>query len=231
MSNDSISTFFNAWEVYDQVLDHDYMFHDRVHHDLDLFLSRHFNQQPFSVLDLGCGSARHMAATLARHRPSLYVGYDISSTALEHAREASSRLDAEVRLHEGDLLEALNREVRPFDLIFSGYALHHLKEQEKRAFFQASKQLISASGVLVILDLVRDVNEGRVDFLSRYCRWVEADWSALSKVAVTGIQEHVMSADYPEAREDLIVMAKQAGYINNTPICEYGCHQAIGCEV
>ena len=227
MSNESVSTFFNAWEVYDQVLDNDYMFHDEVHRDLQAFLAENFSQQPFSVLDLGCGSARHMAATLCKFRPDLVVGYDISSVALEYADKELAATGAEVRVCEGDLLEALTLEEKPFDLIFAGYALHHLESLKKQRFFKLASKLLTPSGVLVVLDMVRESDEEREAFLSGYCQWVADDWNELSDVAVTGIREHVMSSDYPETYDDLAAMADTAGLNKTQRISCYGCHQLL----
>ena len=227
MSNESVSTFFNAWEVYDQVLDHDYMYHDEVHRDLKAFLVGHFSQRPFSVLDLGCGSARHMAATLSEFHPSRIVGYDISTVALEYAEEALATTGADVRVCEGDLLEALRIEEKPSDLIFAGYALHHLKNREKQRFSQLASRLLTSSGVLVILDMVREAEENREGFLSDYCQWVADDWGELSEVAVAGIREHVMSSDFPETYGELVSMADSAGLGQAQRISRYGCHQLL----
>jgi len=34
MSDDAISTFFDAWELYDRVLDNNCMLHEEIHRDL-----------------------------------------------------------------------------------------------------------------------------------------------------------------------------------------------------
>ncbi|MBL8252822.1 MAG: hypothetical protein JNJ76_04380 [Candidatus Competibacter sp.] len=61
MNEATIKEFFDAWAIYDQVLDHNYMFHREIYQDVGRVIARRYAERPFAVLDLGCGSARHLA--------------------------------------------------------------------------------------------------------------------------------------------------------------------------
>ena len=50
-----------------------------------VFLPTRYESRPFVLLDLGCGSARHLARALQGRSVSRYVGYDLSDVALAHA--------------------------------------------------------------------------------------------------------------------------------------------------
>ena len=77
--------FFDDWFIYDQILIHNYMHHDEIFEDLRHFLAERYGSAPFSMIDLGCGSARHLARALAGRTLSAYTGYDLSDEALVHA--------------------------------------------------------------------------------------------------------------------------------------------------
>ena len=64
MTKAGANNFFDEWSVYDQVLDYNYMHHDDIYRDVQGFLADRYENRPFSLLDLGCGSARHLARAL-----------------------------------------------------------------------------------------------------------------------------------------------------------------------
>ena len=66
--------FFDEWSVYDQVLDHNYMHHDEIYLDVQRVLADHYDNRPVAIVDLGCGSARHLARALQGRSISRYIG-------------------------------------------------------------------------------------------------------------------------------------------------------------
>src|SRR5262252_65332 len=90
---------------------------------------------PASVLDLGCGDGALLALTM-QHRPSieLGVGVDRSEPMLARARERFAG-DPRVRVREGDLNDAVTG-IGTFDVIVSGFAIHHLARERKRELFR-----------------------------------------------------------------------------------------------
>jgi SAM-dependent methyltransferase len=98
------NNFFDEWSIYDQVLDHNYMYHDEIYGDVRRILADRYETRPFMLLDLGCGSARHLARALQGRPVSRYVGYDLSDVALAHARRNLTGLGCPVDLRRGDLL-------------------------------------------------------------------------------------------------------------------------------
>jgi len=55
-------------------------FHAELHEEAAGLFSRH--RQPFTILDLGSGTARHLAQTLRRCSIAAYTGFDLSESAL-----------------------------------------------------------------------------------------------------------------------------------------------------
>lgn len=127
--------FFDEWSVYDQVLDHNCMHHDEIYRDVQRLLADRYATQPFTLLDLGCGSARHLAHALKGRSISRYFGYDLSDVAVAHARQNLALLGCPVELRQGDLLEGLRASGEKFDVVLTSFALHHLASAEKELFF------------------------------------------------------------------------------------------------
>src|SRR5712692_2023929 len=131
MARSNPGEFFDKWSVYDQVLDHNYMFHDEMFNDVQRLLAERYERRPFAVLDLGCGGARHLGRALRDRSVSRYVGYDLSDVALAHAKDNLTSLGCAVKLFQGDLLEGVRAGDERFDVIFSSFALHHLTSGDK----------------------------------------------------------------------------------------------------
>ncbi|MBI2367006.1 MAG: methyltransferase domain-containing protein [Deltaproteobacteria bacterium] len=169
------NNFFDEWSVYDQVLDHNYMHHDNIYRDVQSFLADRYATQPFTLLDLGCGSARHLARALQGRSISRYVGYDLSDVALAHAKQNLAPLSCPVELRLGDLLEGLRASREKFDAVFTSFALHHLATAEKEMFFQSAYERLRKHGILLLIDTMREEGGDRPIYLDRYCAWLRSN--------------------------------------------------------
>jgi tRNA (cmo5U34)-methyltransferase len=105
------------------------------------------------VLDLGCGDGRLIDVVLGE-RPDVEdaVGLDTSAPMIELARERF-RQDDRVRILEHDLGETLP-ELGPFDVVVSGFAIHHLSHDRKRMLFTEIGQQLRPGGVFANLEVV-----------------------------------------------------------------------------
>ena len=135
---ESATEFFDTWSVYDQILDRNFMFHDEIFNDVRTFLADRFGDRPLEILDLGCGSARHISLALAGRNVLRYVGYDLSKAALAHARENLGRLNCPIELRLGDFLSGIESLTDRYDVILSSFAIHHLSADGKQQFFKRS---------------------------------------------------------------------------------------------
>jgi SAM-dependent methyltransferase len=108
---------------------------------------------PTSVLDLGCGDGRLAALVLAACPSVQHVtAVDVSPPMLAAARERFAG-DDRVEVAEWDL----RRPIRPlgrFDLVVSGFAIHHVDDERKRALFAEIADQLSAEGLFANLEVV-----------------------------------------------------------------------------
>jgi SAM-dependent methyltransferase len=121
---------------------------------------------PDRVLDLGCGDGR-LSELVLGCRPSVdeVVAVDISPPMLDLAR---ARLggDARVDIRTWDLGDPLTP-LGPFDLVVSGFAIHHLDHGRKQALFREVAAQLRPGGVFANLEVVASATSRRhAEFLT-----------------------------------------------------------------
>ena len=227
VTKDVAKSFFDEWSIYDQVLDHNYMYHDEIYRDVQHILAERYHDRPFALLDLGCGSARHLARALQDRVVGCYVGYDLSDAALAHAERNLTRLGCPVELRQGDLLEGLRTRDEKFDVIFTSFALHHLTSAQKSVFFESAYPRLNQDGMLVLIDTLRNDGEDRALYLDRYCAWLRSACKTLSPDALDFLCAHVRSNDFPETAAVLDAMATAAGFSRHVKINRFRWHHTL----
>jgi len=154
---------------------------------------------PASVLDLGCGDGRLAALVLeARSTVRQVLAVDRSATMLERARE---RFQAEPRVTVGqwDLAEPIVS-LGSFDVIVSGFAIHHLESGRKRDLFSEVAQQLRPGGLFANLEVVASATpELHAEFLAAIGR----------------------TADDPEDR--LVDVETQAGWMREAGLEQVDC--------
>lgn len=218
------NNFFDEWSIYDQVLDHNYMHHDEIYRDVERVLADGYEKRRFAILDLGCGSARHLARALKDRSVSRYVGYDLSDVALAHAARNLTGLSCPFELRQGDLLQGVSGGGEKFDVIFTSFALHHLAAAEKATFFQSAYRQLSEDGMLLLIDTARDDGERREIYLDRYCAWLRSRCEALSPEGLDLLCAHIRSNDFPETAGELEAMGTRAGFSRPVEINSFRWH-------
>ncbi len=128
--------------------------------------------QPSSVLDLGCGDGRLGELVATAHRSVENVlCVDRSPAMLERARARLT--DPRYRVAEHDLADPIAGLGR-FDVVVSGFAIHHLTDERKRALFAEIAAALNPGGCFVNLEVVASATPGRhAQFLAAIGR--EAD--------------------------------------------------------
>jgi len=109
--------------------------------------------EPRRLLDLGCGDGR-LAALVMQARPSVtqLVAVDVSPPMLERARERFAG-DRRVEVRTWDLAEPLGP-LGKHDVIVSGFAIHHLEDERKRALFTEVREQLRPGGAFLNLEVV-----------------------------------------------------------------------------
>lgn len=216
--------FVDSWNVYRKIVEHDYMFHREIYSDVYGVLREGFDQ-PFSMLDLGCGDASSITQVMKRLAIESYRGVDLSGPALELASRNLGELSCPTDLINADLLEYLEASPGEYDVIFSGFALHHLPSDRKQDFFRHCADRLSANGILLLIDVVRGEDQDLPAYLETYCDMMAKEWTELDAGELEFVISHVEGNDRPERLSDLQVMGEQAGLAAFRHVSRYTWHQ------
>lgn len=226
-SAESTTIFTHSWSLYDLITAHNYMFHQEIYDGVCKLLKHRTDLGPYRLLDLGCGNARYLAPCLKHSPPALYEGVDLSEAALAEAGDYLAELPNPVTLTHGDLLAAIESTNKTWDVIFTGFAVHHLLPDEKARFFHAAGRCLSESGWLILVDIVREENQSRENYLEGYLKFMRENWIKLPQDQLEEACTHVHDYDYPECLSTLQEMAKAASLNASRVINHYGQHYTL----
>ncbi|ABB56195.1 class I SAM-dependent methyltransferase [Synechococcus elongatus] len=203
-------TFSQGWQVYDKILQYDYMDHQQVYG----ILRSHYQSltEPFDLLELGCGDASQSVPALQGSLIRSYRGVDLSAVALQLAEAQVSRLQVPVLLQVSELLDYLQSCRDRFDQILVAFAVHHLSAKQKQAFWQAAGQCLQPGGQLLLADVFRLPNESRGQYLDRYQQLMQGQWSAMTATEQEFINTHIRQSDFPETDAEMQAWARAAGF-------------------
>ena len=117
------------------------------------------------VLDLGTGDGNVLALVLAARPGATGVGLDFQPEMLDRARARFTSIDAvEIRRH--DLDESLPADLGHFDLVVSGFAIHHVVPDRQRALYGEIFEILRPGGVFANVEHVASSTPARhVEFL------------------------------------------------------------------
>ena len=137
---------------------------------------------PRSVLDLGCGDGRLASLALeARPMVSHVVAVDVSASMLDRARQRFAD-DPRVTVRPWDLADPIVA-LGTFDVIISGFAIHHLEHDRKRALFGEVARQLSPGGLFANLEVVSSATpELHADFLDAIGRTADDPEDRLATV-------------------------------------------------
>ncbi len=119
-----------------------------------------------TFLDLGCGDGILSSRVLGAFPQARGVLLDFSPPMLEKARKALAAHLGRVELIEADLSDpgwaGLLRgasSIKSYDLILSGYAIHHQSEDVKKRIYGAVFSLLNPGGIFINIDHVASPSE------------------------------------------------------------------------
>jgi ubiquinone/menaquinone biosynthesis C-methylase UbiE len=122
--------------------------------------------------DLGCGNGILAEALLGRHPNATATLVDFSEPMLDEARRQLAPFSGNCHFIKADLSDQQWRvpiaNQAPFDLVVSGYAIHHLTDARKRQLYSEVHELLKPGGLFVNAEHVKSSTA-----------WLERIWQDL----------------------------------------------------
>ncbi|MEH1790291.1 MAG: class I SAM-dependent methyltransferase [Nostoc sp.] len=209
--------FNEQWKVYQKLLNENFMKHRDIYDILHNFLVNYF-PQAFKMLDFGCGDASFTAQALLNTNIAAYKGVDLSTQALEIAKENMTIIPCESTFIQGDFSQLDSELISPhiqedkFDVILISFALHHFQLEQKEDFISQLKHLLKAGGVFILIDVFRREEEDRETYLTRYRDNLAKYCSTLTVQDYSMIENHISSCDFPETQQTLYEISQKQGF-------------------
>jgi 2-polyprenyl-3-methyl-5-hydroxy-6-metoxy-1,4-benzoquinol methylase len=202
------SIYFDAnWKRYQSTIAGNSLFHKEMGETLSRFLDQH-TTHAFTLVDVGCGDSSTIAPVLANKNIKKYIGIDAAPTVLNMADQQMSAIACEKTFICDDMSTAIANLPEPVDIIFTSYAVHHLTHERKIAFIQDCQNKLNASGYLVMVDGVLNVNQTREQWLDA----LEVRFKTTQTMTPDELKfrmEHPRTSDFPEAITTFQAIANQ----------------------
>lgn len=203
-----VSEYFNNnWELYQQSVESNLLYHNEMFSALDKFLSDHFKNTPFSIADLGCGDGSAIRDILTNKSLTRYIGIDSASGLIDSAPHIMAKLNCEKRFLCENMATAI-KNLEPVNVILSSYALHHLNYAEKVAFIYDCYEKITHHGHLLLIDVVLGDLQQREEWLDDLQQRLIETFPDLTSTEIERRLEHPRNNDFPESIDTYRSIAK-----------------------
>ena len=151
----------------------------------------------------------------------------MSEAALAEAHSYLAGFPGLITLRHGDLLAAIGSTDKTWDVIFSGFAVHHLMFDEKVRFLRAAGRCLAENGWLILVDVVREESQSRENYLEGYLEFMRENGIKVPQEQLREMCAHVHDYDYPECLSILQEMTSAASLNADCIISRYGQHYAL----
>jgi len=158
---------------------------------------------PSRILDLGCGDGILGRMLLAMH-PSAYTFFgDFSDAMLDKVRQ---KVDTDNRTKIVQINFATSEWTKnveagiPFDIIVSGFAIHHQPDARKKALYSEIYGILNDGGVFLNLDQVKSKNSSTSEIFDSF--FLDHIRRSISKPDQNEMMNQIEKAYYEDKKEN-----------------------------
>jgi len=185
------------------------MFHSEI---IDIVKSEIRGSRNISVLDLGCGDSHVFASSIDNTLNCQYLGIDASSSAIQVSKKNLRGYKVSTSYIIGDFFTEMEKLNLDFDVIISGYSLHHLEREKKEKFFSFVSERLFDNGVFIFYDLELGEDESTSDYMKRQCSIISNRFQQFNSNEMDIIMNHMNNHDIPERGYFYISNMKKNGF-------------------
>lgn len=190
-------------------------------------LIRHVPKRPLRALDLGCGDGAVLAAVMQMEPVERAVALDGSPAMLDRAR-ARFKDDPRVGYVEADFnwpqwVEALP--MRGFDLVVSGFAIHHSEDDRKQAIYAQVFELLAPGGAFVNVEHVASESPlGTTLWQEILAEHLAAHATAKGEEATPALVLRQINASGEQDANRLSPVDRQLGWLRSIGFADVDCY-------
>lgn len=176
---------------------------------LILFLVKQAWPQVSRFLDLGCGDGILGNALLSEHPGARGVFVDFSDTMIRAAREKVLTVTRQATFITQDYGTPSWIEVviphAPFDVIVSGFSIHHQPNERKRTLYKELYDLLAPGGMFLNLEHVASASPWLQGVFDQH--FVEALWRYHEKLGTTQTRDQIAHEYYHRPDKGVNILA------------------------
>lgn len=206
----SDTLFAQHWNIYQQIIAHNYMQHQALSALVNPWHSNAFGHTVISLLDIGAGDARIIARQKPRGLLCHYTGIDVSAEAIQLAEKHLQEANIPATLHCQDFMTLLPQLTNTFHVVYASFALHHVSNDDKRKVLQEICRLLQPKGQFVWIDVFAREHQSREHYLEAYQQRIQ-QWTALDATALQLLTHHVVRFDFPCSINEAMRWSREAG--------------------
>jgi cyclopropane fatty-acyl-phospholipid synthase-like methyltransferase len=110
------------------------------------------------------------------------------------------------------MLQAVREATTDFDVIFTGFAVHHLDVKQKRKLFHACAAKLVPGGTFIMVNVACGKGQTREQYFEGYLDTMRTRWTAIRPKDMDAACDYVAAYDFPETVLSLIRMAEAAEF-------------------
>lgn len=194
-----------------------------------LRLISYVKASPLTILDLGCGDGILLDTVAAAFSIGQAVALDGSVIMLEKARErfSASGNVSDVTLIEADFndpswLDKLP--VQEFDVVVSGFAIHHSEDERKQSLYREIFGLLNPGGLFVNIEHVASAGPlGEVLFERAYSETVAAFRNSRGEATTPEIVYQELNVREDKQANRLVPVDTQLQWLRNIGFKDVDC--------
>jgi tRNA (cmo5U34)-methyltransferase len=181
--------------------------------ELILFLAQQALPQVHRLLDLGCGDGILGSALMSQYPNAHGVFLDFSDTMIQAARAKVLPMTRQATFITQDYgtpewVNAVNPH-GPFDIIVSGFSIHHQPDARKRALYEELFILLAPGGLLLNLEHVASASPWLQTVFDQH--FVEALWRFHERSGTTKTKDQIAQEYYhrPDKGVNMLALVEE----------------------
>jgi len=161
----------------------------------------------YHVLDLGCGNGVLSELVLRKYSKPRIIGFDITGDMLRAYEKKLAAYAGKFELKQGDF--SSDPVGDGYDIILAGLTLHHLKWEQRKAFYKTLFAALNHGGIFISRDII--IDEDPKVAQDHYARW-KSFMKSQGEDPEFWYAKH-MQKDYPVTLSDHLSWLREAGFI------------------
>ncbi|WP_397599784.1 class I SAM-dependent methyltransferase [Silvanigrella sp.] len=187
------------WTEYKNIITSNILFHNELHFFLFKTIEEYSKKinKNITLIDLGCGDSSNVISVLKNFKIKKYIGVDNTKLSINLSSQNLQELDCEKELHHNEMDDFIYKiSDSSIDIIFSSFALHHIRHERKEIFIEECNKKLKKEGILFIADPLLNDSNCQDDFINEFeKRMIESN---LNPTEINEMINHCKKYDYHE---------------------------------